>query len=274
MSNPNLGIPSFSTHIHNEDVDAFLAAYITCLVQEYQLDIPLDSDTTVLERHWERILARYNQQFTDIFCRKLSQAWEALLLTCDTQSASLPMDLFRAAALPEVYLTPELKDKQASNITTEFDRPRDSPFTGDPLTTPQISDTYQQRRDAAATRLPELDALKVQYNDAFKKRDSVAWLTHHLTFARYDAQKPIPKSTVPANIRQNWEEIIAAAFNTIAPDTFLKTITNDWFYLVNQAGIPTTIDDIESILVLYIAKQKKETRTQSSKPGLLKRLFS
>ena len=59
----------------------------------------------------------------------------------------------------------------------------------------------------------------------------------------------MPKSTVPANIRAQ-EEIIASEFDTISDD-ILTELTNEWFYLVNQKGIPTNNHQQEEILMTF-----------------------
>ena len=86
------------------------------------------------------------------------------------------------------------------------------------------------------------------------------------TYAKYNVAKKVPKSTVPANIKQQWESIIANEFDTISDDDFLSEITNEWFYLVNQKGIPTHVAQLEDILMTFLAKQQvKDVKTTPKK---------
>ena len=99
-------------------------------------------------------------------------------------------------------------------------------------------------------------------------------LIAHLTFSKYGQAEAIPKSSVHQNIRSSWEDIIADLFNTIPDDLFLEKLTNDWFYLVNQKGIPLDSNEQEELLTIYLAKTKsKRTVVGKKKPSFLKRLF-
>ena len=141
--------------------------------------------------------------------------------------------------------------------TTEFGIPSKVRSTQDPFTKPEISEKYQQRQLAEEVRLPELAKLNGVYNKAFKSKNAVTWLISHLTFARYNQAKSIPKSTVPASIREHWETIIAKEHDTIADDVFLSEITNEWFYLVNQRRIPVNAHQMEEVLMILLSKQQK-----------------
>ena len=84
----------------------------------------------------------------------------------------------------------------------------------------------------------------------------------------------MPKSTVPQHIREGRESIIANEFNTSASDQFLVQLTNEWFYLVNQKGIPLKSQDQEEILMTFLAKKKRpQKKVEKKEPSLLKKLF-
>ena len=157
--------------------------------------------------------------------------------------------------------------------------PKKVPHQSDPLTSPHISEQYEQRKIVENMRAPEIDQLNTTYKKAFKTNDSTNWLIAHLTYVRYDQAKEVPKSTVPANIRAQWEEIIASEFDTISDDIFLTELTNEWFYLVNQKGIPTNNHQQEEILMTFLAKQQSNVGKDTSnkvqkKPSIFKRLFN
>ena len=148
-------------------------------------------------------------------------------------------------------------NQQSSKKTTLQDIPKTTDHSDDPLTTPEISSSYRERQLAEAVHLPELDALTQQYKKNISSQSSDQFLISHLSFSKYSQSKSVPKSTVPQLIREHWESIIAAEFNTIASDDFLSAITNEWFYLVNQKGIPLTHQDQEELLITFLAKTKR-----------------
>ena len=127
---------------------------------------------------------------------------------------------------------------------------------------------------AEAVSLPELNRLNGVHEKAFKSKNPDEFLIAHLTYAKHGQAKDVPKSTVPQHIREGWESIIGKAFGTIAGDDFLEALTNEWFYLVNQKGIPLTDEDQAELLVTFLAKRKQPKRaTHKQSPSIFKKLF-
>ncbi len=265
-------------YIDRKQPKPFVHLYLNCLIEEYQLSVPTDLKIDDLNKKWDVILSKYRNTFSDEFCNGVSDYWLSLLKQCDVSSNQLELDLFNAAGLTIEEKKDEDKEFKKKKKTTLFDIPKKIPNQSDPLTTPQISEQYHQREMAENVSFPEIDKLDEAYKKAFKSNDVIMWLVSHLTFVRYGQTKSVPKSSVPANIREQWELVIATEFDTIADDEFLTGITNEWFYLVNQKGIPTDDNHLEEILMTFLAKQQSQEGKQSSKKGekkgsFFKRLF-
>ena len=122
--------------------------------------------------------------------------------------------------------------------------------------------------------MPKVNELKAARQKAFQAKDPVTFLINHLTFSNYDDPQDVPRASLPDHIRSAWEDIFADLFQSIADDRFLERISNDWFYLVNQKGIPMTAKDQSEILIVYLAKSKSETSPVGKKrKTFLQRLF-
>ena len=65
------------------------------------------------------------------------------------------------------------------------------------------------------------------------------------------------------------ESIIAKEFGTIASDDFLEVLTNEWFYLVNQKGIPLTTEDQTECLATFLAKTKQPQAGKSPQKTII-----
>jgi hypothetical protein len=257
----------------------FVDLYLTCLAQGFQLHIPTEKDVVKNIQKWDVILSKFRNNFSDEFCEGVATYWLSLLNQCDVHSAQIEEDLCKAAGInPDQKEAPQKTTEPDVQQTTEYEIPTSKKHSGDPLTHPHISERYQQRRMAESINMPELEQLVSTYNKSFKSKDPIKWLISHLTFAKYEQPKPVPKSTVPANIREQWEGIIADEFNTIATDDFLTELTNDWFYLVNQKGIPTRAEQMHEVLMIYLARQQSvsgqpKKQPKSKKKGLFQQLF-
>ena len=235
------------------------------------MSCPVDQNKSKLNEKWGKILAKYRRDFSDEFCEGVTDRWFELLSVCDIKSSDLEMELCEAAGIKMESI--ESNHVRKKKKTTAEDIPRSEQHSRDPLTKPEISSAYRERQLAEAVSLPELDQLNKAHQKAFSSNNPDHFLISHLTFAKYGTAKLVPKSTVPQNIREGWESIIGEEFNTIANDEFLSALTNEWFYLVNQKGIPMTDEDQEEILVTFLAKKKRPEKTQASSPSLLKKLF-
>ena len=250
----------------------FIAVYLTCMVQGFSLSCPVDGNKSRLNEKWAKVLAKYRRDFSDEFCQGVTDQWFELMSMCDPKSSEFELQLFNAAglSLENLETDPSIKKKKK---TTPEDIPKLESNPRDPLTKPEISSSYRERQMAEAVSLPELDQLKSVHQKAFKSNDADQFLISHLTYAKYGKAKPVPKSTVPQHIREGWESIIGKEFNTIASDDFLGVLTNEWFYLVNQKGIPLTAQDQDDILMTFLAKKKRPETAPKKSSSLFKKLF-
>ena len=268
-----MSLADIGVAIDQKDPSHFVKTYLTCMAQGYTMSVPTDEDPQILTEKWEKILAKYRRDFSDEFGKGVSQRWLELLQQCQLDAPNLEAQLCQAAGI----------DIAQTNAEKPESRPQATSFTDLPKEvakreglTPAISDRYRQRQKAQETRLPELQKLNNVHAKAFKSGNASEFLVAHLTFAKHDQPKPVPKSTVPLNIRSGWEDIIAKEFNTIASDEFLEALTHDWFYLVNQKGIPTTAAAQAECLITHLAKanQASAPKNNSASGGsLFRKLF-
>ncbi|MEK9727861.1 MAG: hypothetical protein VW397_07135 [Candidatus Margulisiibacteriota bacterium] len=257
--------------IDNNDADEFINTYLMCIAQGFSMACPIDKDQGELAKKWAKVIAKYRREFSDDFCNDVSKKWFKMLERCNFDEPNIDLQLCKIA---EINAISSPKEDLRAPKTTVADIPQ--PLENRDGLTPAISDRYRERQQAESVSLPELNRLEGLHRKAFQSKDHEEFLVTHLTFSKYERLQPIPKSSVPLNIRSGWEEIIASLFNTIAPDEFLESLTNDWFYLVNQKGIPTNLQQQQEILVTYLAKLKRnEVQTAGSKqsPSIFKKLF-
>ena len=255
--------------IDKNDPESFIHTYLICLSHGYSIDCPVDSNQTDLNKKWAKSLAKYRREFSDEFCDEVSKRWLTLLKMCKTDEPNIELQLFKAAGL-SINEISEGNPKDSDDIKAA----QDSINNIDKKPSSEISLDYREHQLGQTVKLPDSDQLKSERKKAFDSKNSIEFLITHLTFSKYGQEEEIPKSSVHQNIRSAWEDIIADLFNTIPDDLFLEKLTNDWFYLVNQKGIPLDSTDQEELLVIYLAKTKsKRTVVGKKKPSFFKRLF-
>lgn len=268
-----MNLTDIGTYIDRKQPSEFLNVYLTCLAQGYSLSCPLKNNLEQLTKEWAKVLSKYRRDFSDEFCSGVATIWLELLSKCDPSSKDLELQLISAAGI-NIEAIENSVIQMPKKKTTTADIPLNDDNIQDPLTTPQISASYRERQLAEEVSLPELERLNNVYQKSFKTKDPDQFLISHLTFSKYGKEKKVPKSTVPQHIREGWESIIANEFNTIASDQFLVQLTNEWFYLVNQKGIPLKSQDQEEILMTFLAKKKRpQKKVEKKEPSLLKKLF-
>ncbi len=267
-----MSLTSIGNCIDDNTPFEFISVYLTCLGQGFSLSCPTDTEPAALTEAWSKILAKYRQDFSDEFCSIVAKEWGRLLKNCDPTSVEFEQQLLAAAG---VSVEPLERPVGRQKKTTQADLSKTTAASNDPLTNSEISESYRQRQMAEAVTLPEIHRLSGIYAKAFKSNDPHQFLTTHLTFSKYGQPKPVPMSSVPQTIRANWERIIADEFGTIASDNFLLAITNDWFYLVNQKGLPLKPQDHYDILIAYLAKNSQPTTPNkpTSSPSFFKKMF-
>jgi hypothetical protein len=255
--------------IDQNDPELFVNTYLICLAHGYSIDCPIDSRPDDLNKKWAKSLAKYRREFSDEFCHEVSVRWLKLLKKCRTDEANIELQLCKAAGLSINKMGEQgSEDSQAAKAA------QDGIHLLDKKPSSEISMDYREHQLGQSVKLPEFDQLKSKRKKAFDSNDSIEFLIAHLTFSKYGQAEAIPKSSVHQNIRSSWEDIVADLFNTIPDDLFLEKLTNDWFYLVNQKGIPLDSKEQEELLTIYLAKTKsKRTVVGKKKPSFLKRLF-
>ena len=272
-----MNLTDLGVHIEKNQPTEFIDTYLRCMAKGFQLPCPVDTDIAKLIPKWSKVLARYRRDFSDAFCADIATKWFKLIEQCDTAAADLPIQILRVA---NINMAEEKEEKDAvpktlNKKTTPVEIPKNTDNPDDPLTTPAISDQYRQRSLAEKVRLPEVEKLKTVYAKAFKSNNVAQFLTSHLSFSKYDQSKTVPRATMPQAIREAWEDIIADEFHTIPDDDFLADLTNEWFYLVNQKGIPMHDQHVEEILMAFLAKKQNPTDTKPKNPtkSLFQRLL-
>lgn len=251
--------------------DDFVRVYLTCCAHGFSLSCPVYQTLDGLNKQWAKVLAKYRGEFSDEFCHGVSEIWMRLLAQCDVNAPDYEAQLIKAAG---ITLDNQEKPPPPKKKTTKMDVPNPTLAPKDPLTTPEISPAYRERQLAEAVRLPELARLNSAHQKAFSSKNPQEFLVVHLTYAKHGQPKKVPKSTVPLHIREGWESIIASEFNTIAGDDFLEQLTNDWFYLVNQKGIPLSAEDQAELLIVFLAKARQpQQKPAQKKPSLFKKIF-
>ena len=252
----------------------FVTMYLTCLAQGFLLPCPYDVHFDALVDKWAKVLAKYREEFTDEFCYGVAQIWMELLTRCDLNGEHFELQLIKAAGI-SMDDGAKTNKKAKPQKTTPLDIPAPTQSSMDDHTTPEISPTYREHQLAQSVRLPEVSRLNETYAKAFKSKNAQTFLVIHLTYAKHGQPKKVPKSTVPQHIREAWESIIGESFQTIANDEFLEALTNEWFYLVNQKGIPLTTKDQEDLLMVFLAKTKRMSPNPKgdSPYSLFKKLF-
>ncbi|MEC8678735.1 MAG: hypothetical protein VXX85_07765 [Candidatus Margulisiibacteriota bacterium] len=255
--------------IDQNNPESFVNTYLICLAHGYSIDCPIDSSLDDLNKKWAKSLAKYRREFSDEFCNEVSVRWLKLLKMCRADEPNIELQLCKAAGL-SINQMGEMDpaDSQAAKAA------QDGIGVLDKTPSSEISLDYREHQLGQAVKLPEFNQLKSERKKAFDSNDSIEFLITHLTFSKYGQEEAIPKSSVHQNIRSAWDDIIADLFNTIPDDLFLEKLTNDWFYLVNQKGIPLDSKEQEELLTIYLAKTKSNrTVVGKKKPSFFKRLF-
>jgi hypothetical protein len=266
-----MSLADIGVAMDRQDPDQFVRAYLLCLGQGFSMTCPTATSLDALTKEWGIILAKYRSDFTDEFCTQVVSMWLELLTTVSEPSQEMIPQLCHAAGVAISEVTTAV-----ANVTKEKTAVSDIPVNQSESPaglTPAISDRYRQRQQAEAMTLPEKMALETTRHQAFVKENSVDFLVAHLAFSKHDVFSETPKSSVPQTIRAGWESILADLFDTIASDDFLERLTNDWFYLVNQKGIPTTSVQQADILMTYLAKSVADSEDTSVKKPLKRSLF-
>tara|TARA_A100001015_G_C15036740_1_gene736773 strand:+ start:2707 stop:3531 length:825 start_codon:yes stop_codon:yes gene_type:complete len=271
-----MNLTDLGIYIDQNKPEDFITVYLTCLAQGFSLQCPIDNNQDRLTEKWSKILAKYRREFSDEFCKEIVIKWLKLLSQCDTSAPDVEMQIVAAAgiSMADINQVSLQSSVEKSKKTVASDIPTPIQPSQDPLTKPEISSSYRERQLAEQVSLPEVQRLLSVYSKAFKNNDPDQFLISHLTFSKYGQAKEVPKSTVPQNIRASWESIIAQEFKTIASDEFLVSLTNEWFYLVNQKGLPMNAQDQEEILMTFLAKKNRPSKKVSqNSPSLFKKLF-
>ena len=76
-------------YIDRKQARPFIKVYLTCLAQGYQLTCPINLDKDELFKSWEKVLAKYRDNFTDEFCQDVTNNWHGLLKRCDMNSSQI-----------------------------------------------------------------------------------------------------------------------------------------------------------------------------------------
>ncbi len=256
----------------------FVKVYLICMAQGFQLSCPIEKNEDDLNKKWAIILAKYRREFSDEFCRGVAAFWLTLVSQCDPTSSDFEYQLLSAAKIDQNEVQ-ELVEKrpEKKKHTTESEVPKQRAGSDDPLTKPEISDRYIQRKLADSITFPEAQKIKDVVLKSLKSKSVDQFLVSYLSFSKYKIDIEVPKSTVPQTIRELWESIIMNQYSIMPDDHFLTDLTSEWFYLVNQKGIPTVNEQIEEILMVFLAnKQSKKPRGKSGNvnKSFLKRLFN
>jgi len=261
-----MNLAEIGSAIDEGDPNKFINTYIICLAHGYSIQCPIGSNKDELNKKWSKVLAKYRREFSDEFCEAISGIWFQLLAKCKTDEPRIELQLLKAAG---ISLDNKNKDDQK-----DFNSAAEKITALDKKASVEISQDYRDHQKGQTIKLAEFTDLSNRRRAAFNSKDSVDFLISHLTFSKYGDAQPIPRLSVHQNIRSAWEDIIANLYNTIADDLFLEKLTNDWFYLVNQKGIPMDAKDQEELLVIYLAKSKStQTVIGKKKPNIFKRLF-
>ena len=71
----------------------------------------------------------------------------------------------------------------------------------------------------------------------------------------------LPLTSVIEKIEANWKLIIKEKFSIDITEEFLKNLTNIWFYLVNNIGLPSSLDKCNDLLIRLLVMKQPPTLT-------------
>ena len=113
-----------------------------------------------------------------------------------------------------------------------------------------------------------------QIETALNDQDVDGFLIHYLSQSRNGIKPKVPVSSVLQVIRNQWEEIMMVDRNLMVDDEFLTRLSSRWFSVVNQRGLPYSLDAIEDLLIYFMEHYKAPPATKNAKKkGFLGKLF-
>jgi len=260
-------LTDLSEHIANNNKDDFIKTYLLLLIEGYTLSIPKQIKLPDIKEAWSQILSRLYRDFTLEFLEDLSKSW---LLLIQKQGGNItdnfpeelliiinggnPIDALRK----KEALAKEADDRQKA-LHSQYAEPVINEVKSN------ISQNYYEIEQAESIKIPHKDKLEKQMTTAIKNLNHIGYLIKHLSVSHYEALPKVPKTTLLERIRSEWEEIIILQHNEMVDETFLDNLSSFWFSIVNQKGIPYTVENIKDILIDLMAKHPNETKEEAPK---------
>ena len=267
-----------SSYTMANDTKGFLLCYMQLVDSGMNLMVPTSLELDKAKEGWSEILPNVTGGYTDEFVDNLSQYWLSII---KKQGAKVT-DTFAKEIIAIIENKPKPAAAQSKPVPAAAPQQQTaSPAVSESAETPSsaipesrhapldsvashISTSYYSYQSAVESDvLPKKD-LNAQIKIALEKEQVEDFLIHHLSWARYNEKVKVPLSSVITIISQKWEEILMEVYESRPNKNFLKAVSAKWFYLVNQKGLPTTIEKMQEILYYLMANRTPlETKSEA-----------
>ncbi len=227
------------------------------------LSIPAILELEGAKKGWTQIIESLGGA-PDSFVTDVAQVWLPLIQrqggTITVNFADQLLALLDGQPKPADVLPPG-KEKGAAPPKEEAAKPA-AGASAVPVPEPpaevssKISDHYYGVKTLRESKPSSQAALQADIQKALDTQDAIAFLMAHLSFVRHGKMPQVPKSTVVAVIRSQWESILMDRFSWMPEDQFLDDLSKLWFYLVHQDGFPARAEVIENQLYRLTKEQK------------------
>lgn len=275
-------------YMYEGDAEGFLQTYLRLLTEGYSLTIPKQTSLDEITEAWQNILPRISNDFELPFAEEVAKLWRQLLRRQGAQMNETFAEEMLAilegrpkneGKKVETEITSEMlnddefyENLKPGTLTPDVVEKRDGDASNEVLS--NISDSYYNFESNKSSLDIKPKNAWPQIETALEDHDVDGFLIHYLSQARDGIKPKVPVSSVLQVIRNQWEEIMMVDHNLMAEDEFLSRLSSRWFSVVNQRGLPYSMDAIEDLLTYFMEnysappKQKKE-----KKKGLLGKLF-
>lgn len=267
-----------SSYTMANDTKGFLLCYMQLVDSGMNLMVPTSLELDKAKDGWSEILPNVTGGYTDEFVDNLSQYWLSII---KKQGAKVT-DTFAKEIIAIIENKPKPAAAQSKPVPAAAPQQQTaSPAVSESAETPSstipesrhapldsvashISTSYYSYQSAVETSVLPKDQLNAKIKDALEKEKTEDFLVYYLSFARYQEKVKVPMTSVISNIMPKWEEILMEVFETRPNTPFLKALSAKWFYLVNQKGLPTTIEKMQDILYFLMANRQESPESTNS----------
>ena len=242
--------------MHMNEHSGFLRCYLTMIENGVNLTIPINIEPEKVKEEWANILDPFSDNIPQEFLIRLTSFWIKIV----KQQGITMHDNFIKELLSIIDNKPGARinlDSHAINQITDKGL-NNMPEITDTVEG-HISASYEIFKNTIDSEAKTIEELENRLHDSLQTNDAAQFLSHYLSYCKFNKIPAIPKSSMLDRIPTQWTAIIKEKFQLEPAKTFLSELTSLWFYLVNLKGIPVSSDQYRELFI-QLNKHIKSTQ--------------